>query len=183
MAFTRFHDDPCRIAKQNQEQTGLGRYMLNVPGNGERPLYIEDPYVRMQKWGGNLHTNVVNVESDLLGLTRSLGRDYMNQNNYQKKAVRSERVSCPTMEMVTDQSRATHPAWMVRDLEQVDWYYLPLDPQENTCMPFQANTSSRIVCRDQYVPCVPTPLADDFAGAEAQPGRLCTAYDACGSAM
>ena len=36
MAFTRFHDDPCRINKQLQESTGTGRYMLNVPGNGEK---------------------------------------------------------------------------------------------------------------------------------------------------
>ena len=38
MSFTRFHDDPCRIEKQMQESTGLGKYMLNVPGNGNTYL-------------------------------------------------------------------------------------------------------------------------------------------------
>ena len=49
MAFTRFHDDPCRIEKQLQETTGIGRYMLNVPGNGDKPMFMDDPFIRMQK--------------------------------------------------------------------------------------------------------------------------------------
>ena len=43
------------------------------------------------------------------------------------------------------------PAWTARDLEQVDWYYLPLNPQENTCLPFQNNLSTRILEKDYYV--------------------------------
>ena len=50
MSFTRFHDDPCRISKQLEESTGIGKYMLNVPGNGMSPYFMEDPYFRMQKW-------------------------------------------------------------------------------------------------------------------------------------
>ena len=65
MSFTRFKDDPCRIKKELQELTGLGRYMLNVPGNGDKPGFMEDPHIRMQKWGSNLMTNTVNLESDL----------------------------------------------------------------------------------------------------------------------
>ena len=158
MAFTRFHDDPCRITKQLQEITGLGRYQLNVPGNGDKPCYMDDPFIRMQKWGGNLMTNVVNLESDLFGMTRSANRDYLNQNNYIKKAVHTEKVQYPVCQPSTDQSRATHPAWLSRDLEQVNWYILPLDPQENTCMRFQNNMSTRIMDKDNYVACPPPQL-------------------------
>jgi len=91
MAFTRFHDDPCRINKQLQESTGLGRYMLNVPGNGSKPLYMDDPYIRMQKWGGNLMTNTVNLESDLFGLTRNTNHDDITKNEYRLNAVKSEK--------------------------------------------------------------------------------------------
>ena len=79
MSFTRFYDDPCRIEKQLQESTGTGRYMLNVPGNmGDNPCYMEDPYIRAQKWGGNLRTNTINLESDLMGLSRNLNNDCIN---------------------------------------------------------------------------------------------------------
>ena len=57
MAFTRFNDDPCRIMKQLQESTDQGRYILNVPGNGDKPCYIDDPYIRLQGWGANLMIN------------------------------------------------------------------------------------------------------------------------------
>jgi hypothetical protein len=160
MAFTRFHDDIYRMEKEMQEVTGLGRYMLNVPGNGAKPCYMEDPFIRMQKWGANLMTNTINVESDLMGLTRSLNRDYLGQNNYQKKAVTTSPVSYPVCGGGTDQSRATHPAWLSRDLEQVNWYSLPLDPQANVCIPFQNNLSTRILEKETFVAKAPPPLIE-----------------------
>ena len=33
MAFTRFHDDPCRIMKKNQQTVDQARWILDVPGN------------------------------------------------------------------------------------------------------------------------------------------------------
>jgi len=155
MAFTRFHDDPCRINKQLQESTGLGRYMLNVPGNGDKPIYMEDPSIRMQKWGGNLMTNTINVESDLMGLSRNTNRDDVTQNNFKKHAVNSKSVQYTSSNTTTDQSRATHPAWTFRDLEQVNWNILPLNPQENTCLTFQNNLNTRILERDRFIPKMP----------------------------
>ena len=86
MSFTRFHDDPCRIEKQLQESTGTGKYMLNVPGNGSKPCFMEDPFIRMQKWGANLQTNSINLESDLKGLTRKLNNDCEKVNDYKANA-------------------------------------------------------------------------------------------------
>jgi hypothetical protein len=77
MAFTRFHDDPCRIIKQVQESTDPGSYYLNVPGNGLKPHYLNNSFVRLEKWGGNLSDNPVALESDLRGLTRKLTRDHI----------------------------------------------------------------------------------------------------------
>ena len=54
--------------------------------------------------------------------------------------------------MFTEQSRATNPAWWYRDKEQVDWYYPPLNPQENTCLPFQNNLNTRILEKDNFTP-------------------------------
>ena len=158
MSFTRFHDDPCRINKQLQESTDPGRYMLNVPGNGDKPYYIEDPYIRIQGWGANLRTNTINLESNLKGLNQPLSRDCL-QNNYLKTAVNSSPISYPsTQPSFVEQSRVTHPAWTYRDLEQTNWYYPQLNPQENVCLPFQNNLSTRILEKNNYVakiPCLP----------------------------
>ena len=153
MSFTRFNYDPCRTKKQLQQSTDPGRWILNVPGNGSNPCYFEDPHIIPQKWAGNLRTNTINLESDLLGVNRQLGRDCLGKDNYKKYNVPNEAIQYPTCNNVfTDQSRATNPAWWYRDLEQVDWYYPPLNPQENTCIPFLNNLSTRILEKDYFVP-------------------------------
>ncbi len=188
MSFTRFHDDPCRIEKQLQESTGPGRYALNVPGNGDKPCFMEDPHVRLQKWGANLMTNSINLESDLMGLTRSANRDCKGVNNYETQAVKSKRMRYPVCRPYTEQPRATDPAWTARDLEQVNWAILPLDPQENTCIPFQNNLSTRILEKDYFVaktPCVPPgtdgALPSKPFGGYGQPNTaLCSTTNTCG---
>lgn len=157
MAFTRFHDDPCRIKKRLQESTDQGRYIMNVPGNGEKPYYVDDPYLRLQKWGGNLMTNTINIENDLRGMTRQINKDCLTKNNYKSHRANTSNVNYPTMGTITHQSRATHPAWMSRDLEQANWSILPLNPQENTCFPFENNLNTRIIEKDNYIasyPCI-----------------------------
>lgn len=153
MAFTRFNYDPCRTKKQLQQSTGPGRWILDVPGNGANPCYIEDPQIIIQKWGANLRTNTINLESDLLGVNRKLNRDCLGINNYEKYNVPNEAINYPKCNnLFTEQSRATNPAWWYRDREQVDWYYPPLNPQENTCIPFQNNLNTRILEKDNFTP-------------------------------
>lgn len=154
MAFTRFHDDESRIMKQLQQSTGPARWILNVPGNGPTPSYMADPQIRVQTWGGNLMTNSVNLESELLGMNRRLNHDCLGKNLFTdpKNQVDTRQIEYPTCKkLYTEESRTIAPAWMVRDLEQVDWYFLPLNPQENTCMPFQNNLSTRILEKDYFV--------------------------------
>jgi len=152
MAFTRFHDDKCRIEKQLQQATDPCRWILNVPGNGATPDYMADPQIRIQTWGGNLMTNSVDLESELRGVNRQLSRDCLGKDQYQKFNVPSKPVKYPTNTiMYTEESRTIMPAWTARDLEQVDWYTLPLNPQENTCFPFENNVSTRILEKDYFV--------------------------------
>lgn len=152
MSFTRFHDDPSRIAKQLEESTGSGKYILNTPGNGETPYYMEDPYVRMQLWGANLRTNPIEIDNDLKGLTRPLNRDCLNENNYKKHVASSESVEYPSFGMMTEQPRACMPAWTLRgiDTEQYSRNYLFFNPQSNIERPFSNNVASRITAKDEY---------------------------------
>jgi hypothetical protein len=154
MAQTRFNDDPCRISKKLQQMTDQGRYVLNVPGIGERPSFVEDPQIILQKWGGNLRTNPVNLESNLFGVNKPLTRDCLGKdeyNNREFKVVTNEVKYPNNTNLYTEQSRTIMPAWTCRDNEQVNWYILPLNPQENTCMSFQNNISTRILEKDNFL--------------------------------
>ncbi len=150
MAFTRFHDDPCRIIKQNQQMTDQGRYMIDVPGNGDKPCFMLDPQIIPQKWGGNLWTNCVDIQSNLLGLDRRIGKDCLIEPN-NKIIKQSHLIQYPVCkELTTEQSRAIMPAWTARDLEQPNWDYLFKNPQNNVERPFANNISSRILEKDHF---------------------------------
>jgi len=105
MSFTRFHDDPHRIKKQLQQSTDVGRYCLNVPGPGDKPLYYEDPYIRPQLWAGNIMTNTVDIEAELFGLSRKLNRDSVENYHHDERASfatrNNELIQCPTRGKIT----------------------------------------------------------------------------------
>jgi hypothetical protein len=112
---------------------------------------MEDPHIIAQKWGGNLWTNTVQLESDLFGITRNLGKDCLGKDEYSRTQIHSSPAVYPNNKtLATEQSRAIMPAWTARDLEQDHRYYLPLDPQENVCFRFENNLSTRILEKDHF---------------------------------
>ena len=165
MAFSRFYDDPCRIQKYLEESTNIGNYNINVPGNGIAPSYFSDPYVKPQKWGANLSNNKTDLESDLFSLHRKLNRDTISENNYADYLNNNNKyyknIYPENENEITSQSRATHPSWVYREIHNFNikndrlnvpnnFNYLHLDPQENICIPFHNNISSRIVQKDYF---------------------------------
>jgi hypothetical protein len=160
MAFTRFHDDPCRIIKQLQQQTDQGRWIIDVPGNGTKPCFMLDPQIIPQKWGANLWTHSTDIQSSLLGIDKTLNRDCLDQNKYKTQTIYSSPIDYPVCDtfLTTEQSRVTMPAWTFRDLPQNHAYILPDNPQTHTEMPFGNYASTRILEKDNFVrqfDCIP----------------------------
>jgi hypothetical protein len=166
MAFTRFHDDPARITIQLQQQTDQERWYLDVPGNGDKPCFMLDPQIIPQKWGGNLWTHTIDIQSSLLGIDRQLNRDCLrvdkngkDVDKYKRQTVYASPIDYPVCDtLTTEQSRAIMPAWTARDLQQNHAYILPNNPQAHTEMPFQNYKSSRILEKDSFkreFDCVP----------------------------
>ena len=162
MAFTRFKYDEARTKKELQEATGTSRWVLNTPGQGVDLPFIEDPHIRLQKWGANLREvnngrSIVDIASDLDGRSR-IGNVRLgcNKELYPNNGVeKSWKKNYKTLSGVTDESRSSHPSWMYRDLEQTRWEYPLLDPQENVCKHFENNISTRILEKDYHVPVIP----------------------------
>jgi hypothetical protein len=125
--------------------------MLNKPGNGAKPCYMEDPFIRLQQWGANLQTNTINLESELLGINRHLTLDCLKKNNFEDNKVKSDKVIYPTCKAFVEQPRSINPAWTARDLEQNNFDFPLFDPQINVCIPFHNNLSSRILEKDYYL--------------------------------
>jgi hypothetical protein len=158
MSFTRFHDDPARIKKGLEQSTYAGIYRLTTPGQGMDLPFASEPQMRLTEWGANFCTNSVNVESDLRGLSRKLNKDLLVENNYknfeQVPNVPTYRSENPFIE----ESRASHPAWMYKDLEQTRWETPLINPQDRVFIPFQHDIQTRILEKNNHVPILPTLL-------------------------
>ena len=152
MALTSIRNEPCRIKKELQQMTDMGRYQLTAPGPGANVGFAEDPHIRLQKWGANLRTNTINTESDLMGLTRSMTRDCVPLNEYKTMKTPNEKLNYGTIEATTEETRAINPAWTVLDEENKRWDYIHHNPQQYIMMaPLNyGGNSSRIDQKTQY---------------------------------
>lgn len=150
MSFTRFHDDPARIQKKLHEMTAIGKYIMNVPGNGSQMNFVEDPHIRLEKWGANLSKNAIDIESDLRGQTRGLQRDCVQ---YQETSATNNVTYYGTTSSYVEQSRSIAPAWELRDVEQQRYTDLPFDPQAHVVIPFNNNLQTRMLEKDYYKQC------------------------------
>jgi hypothetical protein len=147
MAFTRFSSDKDVIQKKLCESTFSGIYHLNTPGNGLNVPYIDDTHIRLQKWGANLHERSFNVENELRGATRKLSSDYQV---YNKKPIESYKKIYNDKSFQVDESRASCPAWLFRDMTQHRPHILDKNPQYNLFFSFDNNQSTRMLEKDYY---------------------------------
>lgn len=151
--FTRFHDDEVRIQAQMRAQTFAGRYAIAMPGPGVDLPFQEDAQLRLQRWGANLRNETVNVESDLMGMTRSLNRDDVDSNNYIATAVSSTMpTSYGTATPMVEESRASVPAWQFREAEHSRWELPWTNPQAHLEKPFHDNLPTRLLEKDYFQP-------------------------------
>lgn len=150
--FTSFKNDDSRIKKNLEISTFLGRYMLNVPGQGLEIPFMEDPQVRMQYWGANLQTNIIDLEGELFSINRKISRDYNDQDEYKKFIVDSNPIqSFSTKNPFVEESRSSHPAFVYRELENNRWEEPWINPQANIEKPFHDNIQTRILEKDNHI--------------------------------
>jgi hypothetical protein len=153
MSLTRFNDDPARIKKKLHEMTTMSQYQLNAPGPGLDTPFFEDTHIRLQKWGANLRNNTTNLESDLIGINRK-NRKYPIEYNA-NTPITSE-IGYGKHAAFIDETRASNPAWTLRDLEHTRWATIGSMPIPAMAVgvanlptpvdtPFLANQSTRIM--------------------------------------
>lgn len=144
MASTR-NDKPELI----QQLLSIGNYHLMVPGNGTQPFYIEDPQIRIQKWGGTSYTNMIDVDSSLRCMDKQLKCDVFQKS----KLPSSSPIHYPSTNLLyTENSRTICPAWNLKGVEVVKSDFLYYDPRIKSSIPFTHNVSSRDIQKNEYIP-------------------------------
>ena len=156
MASSRIFNDEARIRKRNSIDTFEGRYHLDVPGNGADMPFNADPHIRIQKWGANFSTNMMDINSDLRGMTRPLNKDFIEINDYKKFSVAPKVANAnpETVNYITDETRATNPAWVLKEHESNRKEPPFINPVDMTFLkkPFYENLNTRILEKDYFKP-------------------------------
>lgn len=128
MALTRSKYDDIRHIKYMQESTYAERWILNTPGWGSTPSYMEDVHIRLQGFGGNLQTEKTDLETELMKYRQNSSRwDIPSQPNIFTSGPHASRKQqySTNSELRTDQSRTTYPSWECRSL-QCDYWQTPI---------------------------------------------------------
>ena len=132
--------------------TGASQYQLNAPGPGVETPFLEDPHMRLQRWGANLRNNTADLESDLIGINRKLTKQTVD---YRKNTPSTSAIGYGTQSAFIDETRASNPAWTLRDLEHTRWTQfdrIPIPALANGIaglptpvdVPFLVNESTRL---------------------------------------
>jgi hypothetical protein len=109
MSSTSFRYDAVRLEKEMEMSTFEGRYQLNAPGPGLNTKFNEDPHIRLQYFGGNPMTNMIDIEGHLIGRKKVLSRDYLGYDEYDKSIERKVEYGAETKHSL--ESRTELPAW------------------------------------------------------------------------
>lgn len=149
MACTRKFYDEDETKMNLQRDTGIGRYLLQCPGNGSNPDYINDPHIRLQNHAANNCSNLLEVNNYLRGLNKTLCRD-SKPSNIDDSCTPLFDNQYNIINNFTDESRSTNPAWELRGLEQNNLPHLHFNPQEKTEIPFLNNLNTRMLEKDYF---------------------------------
>ena len=150
---TRFHEDDCRVVKQLQQSTDPCRYVLDTPMYGEHPCFINDVHIIPQKWGANLWTNTIDLQSKMLGLNKSMNRDcitneYTRNTNIGNTSYPIMYSNCENPFMSVEQTRAILPAWTLKGKYSRDIIDTiqsePVKDEPIPIIPFLTNYNSRM---------------------------------------
>lgn len=143
--FTRTKDRRDKIEYDLQVMSHNNNHTFNTPGNGTTLAYMNNPNIRLQKWGANIRTNMTEIEQDLRGLTRTLNRDVLNEYEYNKNAAISNPIAFETVSIKNENPNINENKCDIRNkcLKNNRDEYLHHNPQKN--IRFIKPTSTRYV--------------------------------------
>ena len=165
MSFERLSSDSCSYEQKLRESIGPGAYQLGTPANDCTPCARDvptDPYIRYQSFGPGICPpgSSIDTNSDLIGITRKASKCAADQYLPSSKPVGN--VCAPKGQLDcrpgTEPTRLSNPPCTIKETGYNRWEDLCWNPQDRAIIPFEWNTSYRMVAKDNHTPCIPNPI-------------------------
>lgn len=159
MSFNRLDYDNGTYAHVLRESIGPGDYQLATPRVDCQGCFFPSPDVRMSGYGGAVCKDLIDVDSELMGIKRR------NTKCPAEKYLPTEAPYCQATlpgkdcyDLGREDTRLSNPPCTLRGTGWNRWEWLCQDPQAKALMPFDYNINNRLVVRDNHRPCIPKPL-------------------------
>ena len=180
MAQSSLRQDSCSYMEQLRRSTGPGMYQLTTPANDCGPCGRDvpvDPYLRWQSWGPGFCQpgETVDVGSELRGLPYQNSKCSADQYLPGKSRLvdaaaapclaksRGQNSDGPRACLApTEDTRLSNPPCTLRGTGWNRWEWLCENPQDRAMIPFEWNTSYRLVAKDNHQPCIPKFIDDSM---------------------
>ncbi len=190
MSFSNLNYDKEAYKQSLNQSVGPGVYLLSNHAKCDQ-CYPYPPTVRLQKQGDSVVNNssLIDVDSELLGLTRKSTKDIGKQYNPDcledmcntgevcgqgvvgqcKGRKPGERASDNNLKhwkdcyIPAEDTRLSNPSCNLRGTGWNRWEWLCLNPQDRVEIPFDFNISNRLVVKDNHRPCIPNPISAEPA--------------------
>lgn len=160
-SFNRRRYDGCTTSDDMRIQTGPGRYQLDAPPQYCNACFAPEPTIHQQKWGASLNAQYIktDVESDLFNINRPTTRTVCDQYNPDSDPINKGGLTRPQeCSFPQTHSRLVDPPCTLRSSGWNRWEWLCENPQEGAMMPFDNLVTTRLQQKDQFRPCIPTPI-------------------------
>lgn len=186
MSFTNISYDKGAYVTELNQSVGPGVYQLGEPVINCDQCYPYPPTVRLQLQGDSISSKnlLVDVDSELLGITRKLSQDpnkkfqpkcvdnvcssgevcgqgvigKCSNNKNGERAHDSDLKHWKDCYIPAEDTRLSNPSCNLRGTGWNRWEWLCLNPQDRVEIPFDYNISNRIIVKDNHRPIVPKPV-------------------------
>lgn len=163
MSFARLNYDDCTYKHILRESVGPGDYMVGMPRVDCKNCFFPSPNVRIDHYGAGKCKELIDVDSELMGITRRATNCPLN------KFLPSPSNHCETQlgqdcyEMTAEDTRLSNPPCTLRGTGWNRWEWLCKNPQEKVLIPFDYMINNRLLAKDNHRPCVQDPVDQSFA--------------------
>ena len=139
-----------------------GSYYLQTPAINCNNCFPTNPEIRLQRTGNSVSSTkpLVDVDSDLMGITKKLSNDPRKQFN-PKKDKKDPLKHLKECGFPIEHTRLSNPSCNLRGTGWNRWEWLCKNPQDNVIPPFKMNINESLEARDKFVPCIPKFLQKD----------------------
>lgn len=158
MSFSRLNYDDGQYMHNLRESVGPGEYFIATPRVDCGSCYYPSPDVRIDHFGAGKCKQLIDVDSEMMGITRKASNCPMDKFLPTKDGHCVMKLGKDCMGLTVEETRLSNPPCTLRGTGWNRWEWLCQNPQDKVFIPFDYNVNERLLAKDNHRPCISNPI-------------------------